>query len=430
MTSQKLGRRGVLAGGASLALLPLLRATSALAQASDDIRMMWWGSADRARRTNEAVAAFKAANPGVGVETESMGWDDYWPRLATQVAGGNAPDLMQMDYRYLFEYAGRGAIMPLDDFLGKELRIEDFGAANLASCSVDGQLYGVNLGVNAFATLLDRGAWAEAGVEPPALGATWDQFAAKCVDFAKANKRPNFYATADSSGQENTFEVWLLQRGKSLYTVEGKLGYDAADAADWFKFWSGIREAGGCVPPDVQALYKNTIESAPLTTSSAATDFAFSNQFAGYQKLVAAPLDLIACPTLADGKPGQYLKPSQMLSVSAGTKSPAVAAALANFLARDPAGALILGIERGIPASPEIRDLLIGSADEVGKKVLTFIAEVEPFTGQLPPPPPKGSGENYNILLRVSQEVGFGGSTPEEGAETLVAELSANLERG
>ena len=65
-----------------------------------------------------------------------MGWDDYWTRLATQVAGGNAPDLIQMDYRYLFEYAGRGAILPLDDYMGKELNIADFGEANLAACQI------------------------------------------------------------------------------------------------------------------------------------------------------------------------------------------------------------------------------------------------------------------------------------------------------
>ncbi|MGL3608100.1 ABC transporter substrate-binding protein [Rhizobium sp. G187] len=429
MNNMHLKRRHLLVAGLGVSLTPLLGKISAFAQ-DGGIRMVWWGSEERARRTNEAVDLFEQKNGGSSVETEFMGWDDYWTRLATQVAGGNAPDLIQMDYRYLFEYAGRGAIVPLDDFMGKELKIADFGAANLASCSVGGKLFGVNLGVNSFATLIDKAAWAEAGVEAPTSGTTWQQFAEKCAAFAKAGKRKNFYATADSSGQENTFEAWLLQRGKSLYTADGNLGYDVTDATDWFKLWSEIRASGGCVPPDVQALYKNTIETAPLTTGTAATDFAFSNQFAGYQKLAKSTLDLIACPTLDGGKPGHYLKPSQMLSVTAGAKNPNIAVALANFLAREPEGALILGIERGVPAAPEIRDALASKVDDVGRKALAFISHIEAYSGPLPPPPPKGSGENYNVLTRISQEVAFEQSTPEQAGETLVSETSANLKRG
>src|SRR5438876_194912 len=78
-------------------------------------RMAWWGGTDRARRTQEALTAYQRANPNIEVATESVGWGDYWTRLATQVAGGNAPDLIQMDYRYIFEYARRRALKPLDE---------------------------------------------------------------------------------------------------------------------------------------------------------------------------------------------------------------------------------------------------------------------------------------------------------------------------
>ncbi len=72
----------------------------------------------------------------------------YWTRLATQTAGGNAPDLIQMDYRYIFEYARRGTLLDFTPYMGKGLAIDDFGAPNIDSGKVDGKLYGVNLGVN------------------------------------------------------------------------------------------------------------------------------------------------------------------------------------------------------------------------------------------------------------------------------------------
>ena len=59
---------------------------------------------------------YSTQNPGVTIDGETLGWDDYWPRLATQTAGRNAPDVIQMDYRYIFEYARRGALLPLDEY--------------------------------------------------------------------------------------------------------------------------------------------------------------------------------------------------------------------------------------------------------------------------------------------------------------------------
>jgi len=429
MSNFVMDRRRFLGAGTGALCLPLLGAGKAFA-ADATIRMVWWGGDERARRTNEAVKAFMAANPGITVEPESMGWDDYWARLATQVAGGNAPDFIQMDYRYMFEYARRGAIRPLDEYLGKELKIEDFGKVNLASCSVDGKLYGGNVGVNSFGTIYDPAAWEAAGVEAPALGISWEEFAEKCAAFAKGNSKPKFHASADGSGSESLFEGWLRSHGKALYTDEGELAYTADDAAEWFRYWADIRASGGCVAPDIQALYKNTIETAPLSTGHAATDFAYSNQFVGFQKLNEATLAITGEPVKTGGQPGQYLKPSQMFSISANSEYPAETAMLINFLIRDPAGALILGVERGVPASPEVRDLLIPQLDEPSRKAVEYIASLTPYVGPLPPAPPQGAGEMNAVLIRISQEVGFEAATPEQGGAKLVDEAANVLKRG
>jgi len=422
-------RRGLLGAGVGLTAMSLIGARAARAE-GERIRMMGWGSEDRATRTKKAAKLFEEDNAGTGVESEFMGWDDYWPRLATQVAGGNAPDLLQMDYRYLFEYARRGAILPLDPYLGGVLRLDDFGKANIDSCSVDGKLYGVNLGVNAFGVIFDGAAWQEAGVEPPTYGTTWEDFAGKCVAFSKAKKRRNFFAVADGSGSSSLFECWLLEQGKSLFTDKGDLGHDADDITKWFKYWEDIRAAGGCVPADVQALYKNTIDTSPLTLGRAASDYAFSNQFVGFQKVNKLPLTITAQPVIAGGKPGHFLKPSQMLSVSAKSKVPEAAASLANFLVRDPRGTIILGVERGVPASAQVRETLRPMLDYASGKAVDFISKLAPYIGSLPPTPPQGAGEMDAVLIRTSQEVAFKSVTPRQGAEKLVAEAKNILKRG
>ncbi len=146
--TMRLDRRQLIAGGASLAALATLGGRAALAQDSR-VRLMWWGSANRNERTAKVIELFTAANPGVGVEGESAGWDDYWTRLATQTAGGNAPDVMQMDYRYIFEYARRGVLAPLDEAVAAgDLDLSGFSEEAIAGGKVDGKIYGVSLGAN------------------------------------------------------------------------------------------------------------------------------------------------------------------------------------------------------------------------------------------------------------------------------------------
>lgn len=393
------------------------------------LRFMWWGTQERARLTEQAIDAFRAINPGVNIETDYTDWLDYWQRFVTLVATRKPPDLVQMDYRYLKEYASNKVLLPLDDYLGNTLNIETFGKHNIDSCRIDGNLYGVNLGINSTAAYFDINGWAETGVEPPQIGTTWEAFSEKCAAFAKGTKRKNYFATLDASGLEIVFENWLRQRGKALYNARGSLGFETADAVEWFDYWAEIRSFGGCVPADIQVLYKHSIETSPLALGYSAMDFAHSNMFVNYQHRLSSKLGITAFPVTAGGKPGHYYKPSQMLSIAAGSKLPDTAVALANFLVMDPRAVKILGVDRGVPASPAMRQILIPSLDEISQTTVRYIEELAPLIGPLPPTPPQGAGEVAITLQSISHEVGFGMKTPKSGAAQLVKSASAILAR-
>ncbi len=395
------------------------------------LRFTGWGTDDRARLTGEAFALFEAANPGIRIDSVFTDWLDYWRRLSTLTALGDTPDLIQMDYRYLEEYALSDVLEPLDPYLGNRLDIESFGEHNIDSCRVDGRLFGVNLSINATSGFVDLERWREAGVEPPQTGDSWSQFSDKCLRFAAGTPRENYYPTLDFSGLEVVFEAWLMQRGKSLYTSEGQLGFDAADAAEWFDYWSELRAKRACVPADIQILYKNSIETSPLVLDYAAMDFAHPNMMVNYQKFMKRPLGITACPVLPGGRPGHYYKPSQMLSVAAGLapeKRDRVVE-LANFLVMNPDAVTVLGVDRGIPASPEMRAVLSPRLDEVGRATLAYIDELAPYVGPLPPVPPFGAGEIAIVLQRVGHEIGYGVVSPAQGGRQLHAEASVILAR-
>lgn len=427
--SVMLQRRAVLSAGLAAFSLAAFGGGRAFAQA-ERLRMLWWGSQERADRTNKAIEAYKKIKPDLTIAGEFAGWSDYWPRLATQVAGRNAPDLIQMDYRYIFEYGRRGALAPLDDYLGKGLNIEDFGPMNIDSGRVDGKLYGINLGVNSSTILFDGAAWEKAGATPPSQVKTWEEFAESAAKFSANKPKPGYYACADASGVEPSFECWLRQQGKSLYTEDGKPGYAATDGANWFTMWAKMRESGACVPADIQALDQLNIETNALTTGKAAAAFAHSNQFVGYQTLNKAKLSLAAYPKVSPDSPsGHYLKPSMLISVANGSKGIEDAIGFINFLVETPEGVDILGVERGVPASSAMRDQLATKLDDVSRSMVQFIADITSDAGNLPPAPPAGAGEFAFVLKRIAEEVAFEKITPEQAGDRLVKDAENVIKR-
>jgi multiple sugar transport system substrate-binding protein len=426
----RINRRELFAGAAALASLGALGARGAWAQDAR-IRLLWWGNTDRNERTAKVIELFTAANPGVAVEGESAGWDDYWTRLATQTAGGNAPDVMQMDYRYIFEYARRGVLLPLDEAVASgDLDLSGFSEAAIAGGKVDGTLYGISLGANSSTMIVNTQAFEEAGVAMPEWGISWDDYATRMAELTEKAGKRGFYGSPDGGGDEPTFELWLRQRGKALYDAEGKLGFDAADATGWYTMWQAMRDSGACVPADLQALDQLTIETSMLTLGHAATAFNHSNQIVGFQAINQAPLVMLPKPTGGEGsQPGQYLKPSMFFSAYANTGVASESAKLVNYFINDPAATEVLGVERGVPESSAVRAELANTLDELGKAQIDFIDRLGDLAGPLPPPPPAGAGEIQFVLKRINEEVGFG-TPPEAGGEALVSEATAILARG
>src|SRR5947209_9751229 len=80
------------AGTIAMALDP----AAAIAQSGVRLRCFWWGNPDRDKRTRLLLDTYSKKS-NTQIAAESLGWGDYWTKLGTQTAGGNAPDLIQMD---------------------------------------------------------------------------------------------------------------------------------------------------------------------------------------------------------------------------------------------------------------------------------------------------------------------------------------------
>jgi multiple sugar transport system substrate-binding protein len=420
-------RRQAVAGAAAICALPFPGAGSVQAQSGTRLRAFWWGNPDRDKRTKAALDAYKQKT-GTDISAEALGWGDYWTKLGTQTAGGNPPDLIQMDYRYLFEYARRDTLLALDKHIPNPLGLDTFSDAARDCGKVDGKLYGVTLGLNSKAMVYDTAMFEKAGVKALDPAWTWDDFARIAGEISKINPG-KYWGSGDNSRWEQGFEHWLNQRGKLLYTAEGKAAFTRDDVAAWFDLWDKLRKSGAVAPAEIGATNTGSIDQYEVSRGTAAMSFANSNQIVAFQGINKSKLAISVFPNEKGSKSGHYIKPSMMMSVSSKSKAPEDAAKVIQFLVNDPEGVKVLGIERGVPPSSTAQALLTPELDDLGKMQVAYVAAVTKVAVPLPPPPPKGAGEIEKLLQRVADSVAFGRTSIKDGAQQFFTEAESILAR-
>ena len=393
------------------------------AQPAIRLRCFWWGNPDRDKRTRTLLDNYAKDND-LKISAESLGWGEYWTKLSTQVAGGNTPDLVQMDYRYMFEYARRGTLLALDTLLP----LPDFNPHDRDSGKVGGKLYAVSLGSNSKAMVYDTGMLQKVGVKAFPADLDWDDFGRIAGDISKIDPG-RYWGAGDGSRLEQVFEQWLISGGKSLYTVDGKAGFTPDDVAAWFDLWDKLRKAEAIPPAQVGAVNTGRVEEYEITRGLAATSFINSNQVVAFQALNRHPLALATYPRVKGGSSGQYIKPAMLMSVAAKSGAPEQAAKLVNYMVTNPAGVRTLGLERGVPCSPAARTLLLPEVDALGRQQIEYVVAIGKQAVPLPPPPPKGAGEIENLLRRIADSVAFGKVSVKDGARQFHTEAVAILAR-
>jgi multiple sugar transport system substrate-binding protein len=419
-------RRHFLASSAAALAVPAF-AGGANAQSATRLRAFWWGNPDRDKRTKAALEAYKTKY-GTDIAAESLGWGDYWTKLSTQTAGGNAPDLIQMDYRYLFEYARRETLLALDPQIPKPLDLTTFGDAARNSGKVDGKLYGVALGTNSKAMVYDTTLFEKVGVKALEPAWTWDDFGRIAGEISKINPG-KYWGSGDNSRWEQGFEHYLNQRGKLMYSVDGKAAFTKDDVTAWFDLWDKLRKSGAVAPAEVGAGNTGAIDQYEISRGTAAMSFANSNQVVAFQAIAKNKLGISVFPNEKGQPSGHYLKPSMMMSVSSKSKAPEEAAKVIQYLVNDADGVKALGIERGVPPSSTAQALLSPELDDLGKMQVNYVATVSKVAVALPPPPPKGAGEIEKLMLRVADTVAFGKASVKDGAQQFFTEAESILAR-
>ena len=240
-------RRAVL--GAPLALLALSSCgPNAPGGAGGDdeaggaLRFAWWGNATRDELTREALSAYEDVAPEVTISAEPGDWSGYWDKIATQVAGGDAPDILQMDEGYLAEYSSRGI---LADLAETSIDTADIDPAALEAGRVDGGLFALNAGINAPVLLANPAVFEEAGVEiPDDTTWTWDDLVDIATRISESTAEGTFGVQQFGAAGGPPLTVFLRQLGAERFSAEGGIGFTAEQLAQWWEFTLRLQDSG------------------------------------------------------------------------------------------------------------------------------------------------------------------------------------------
>jgi multiple sugar transport system substrate-binding protein len=147
----------------------------------------------------QQVADFEAANPGVTIEASDVPWDakSFAPRLA----GGSAPTLLRVPLTEPPSLIERGQVADLSDVVSDVESFDQLNPRVMEFLEQDGAVYGIPEKSYAFGMVYNRDLFEQAGLDPDAPPATWEEVREDAAQIAERTGKTGFgEITTNNSG--------------------------------------------------------------------------------------------------------------------------------------------------------------------------------------------------------------------------------------
>ena len=411
---------------AAAAMLCSSLVPAAVAEEKTKLNILWWGSQTRHDQTIEMLHKFEELNPDIEVVVDYTNWAGYWTKLPAQVAGGLTPDVFQMDYGYLSQYAENGVLAELDGYIADgSLDVSDVADTVLASGQIDGKTYAISTGTNAPSLLYRKDLVEQAGVELP-INPTMSEYVEVAKAVYEATGMRDMYTTMCTTVP---LSFRLRNYGLSMYNEEGNgLGFDDPKyIVDMWELALQAQEEGwGLGPGDATAV--TTFDSLVVDVWARCQS---SNELQAYRDSTGKDLSMCMIPNVDDMTVScSFLKPAMFWCVSSQSDAKEAAIRFINFFTNDPECFKIVGTERAIPISSKMREFVKPLLNETSQEIADFVdfASQPGMTSPLTNPDPAAASSVSELLDQYSEQVRYGVVTDLEAtARQFMDEANALL---
>src|SRR5467141_325130 len=223
-------------GSTPAATSPSATAGATVAALSGDIRISGWSSSPTEDALlQDSINAFMAANPTVKVKWEPIA-QDYETVLKTNLAAGTEGDVFYADIFWIDSLMKTGKLLALDDLMAKGgVNKSDFVSSLINAFSYNGKVYGIPKDFNTLGLVYNKDLFKAAGVAEPTNDWTW-------TDLQTAAKKLTSGSVVGLSlpADAARFVPFLWQAGGDLANINNAAGVAATDFYTGFEAKDGL----------------------------------------------------------------------------------------------------------------------------------------------------------------------------------------------
>ena len=400
----------------------------ALSDGPVSLSISWWGGDSRHAAYQSALEAFQAEHSNITVEPTFAAWSGWEEKMAAAFIAGNAQDVCQVNWNWLYNYSADGSKFVDLNTTSKFIDLTQWDAAAMDACYVANSQQCVPVSMTGRIFYWNMTTFNKAGItEVPKslddLMAAGKAFQEKLGD--------DYYPMHLGAYDRMILMVFYLESkyGKDWADpVTSTLNYTEEEIAEGLAFIKSLVD--GHVMMNLKDYYSAnsdtaTHQSNEWITGKIAGIFEWDSAATKY----SSALDDDNKDGFTVGEEikfgdynGGFSKVSMGLAITKTCEHPAEAATLINFLLNEEKGASIMGSECGIPASKAglgyaqaagaVKDLVA----DANAKVMAFTTnKLDPLfeNNDL-----KASGTG--IYQEVFDNIDYGDETPEEAVNGLL----------
>ncbi|SEK44122.1 ABC transporter substrate-binding protein [Pacificibacter marinus] len=175
-------------------------------------------SPERTEVLQGMVTQFEADNPDVTVEIVSLPWGQAFEKLATMVAGGDIPDVVEMPDVWQALYAGAGQLASLTNHVAGWEHGATLTDKTIAMGSQAGDLYMIPYGFYLRAMFYNKKLLAEAGIENPPT--TMEEFMAASAAVSELDGKYGYCLRGGPGGTNGWIMFAATMNGSNEFFTE------------------------------------------------------------------------------------------------------------------------------------------------------------------------------------------------------------------
>ncbi len=144
---------------------------------------------DHMSELDQMIATFEAQNPGITVEVETAPFDEYFTKLQALIAGGEAPDVFELNYENFVSFAAKGVLADLTPMAEEDgaYNSDLFYPRSLEAFAYNGRQLALPATFSTVVLFYNKDMFDAAGVDYPANDWTWDDAVAAAAQMTDAD---------------------------------------------------------------------------------------------------------------------------------------------------------------------------------------------------------------------------------------------------